>query len=127
MTIHGLVHDWLEAKGLDFRPGANWVRRLLRGMRLSSPLPNPAGASDRVVPPRCQASSAGQHRGGHDIHGRLQHRPWPAGHAGADRASGQDSRRLAGATLAGAHSPRQRMVGPPQRRSCSSQPHWTTC
>ena len=43
----------------------------------------------------------GQHQGGHDIHGRLHHGPWPAGHA--DRASGQDRRRLAG----GAHSPRQ--------------------
>ena len=40
--------------------------------------------SDRVGPPRRQTSSAaGQHKGGHDIHGRLQHGPWPAGHAGA--------------------------------------------
>ena len=37
---------------------------------------------------------------------RFQHGPWPAGHAGADRARRQDRRRLAGAALARAHSPR---------------------
>ena len=46
----------------------------------------------------------GQRKGGDDIHGRLQHGPWPAGHA--DRASGQDRRRLAGEALAGAYSSR---------------------
>ena len=70
-------------------------------------LPPPAGATNRVGSPRCQASSAArQHKGGHDIHGRLQHGPWPAGYAGADRARGKDRRRLAGASLAGAYSPR---------------------
>ena len=54
-------------------------------------------------PPRRKTSAR---KGGHDIHGRLQHGPWPAGQAGADRAVGQDRRRLAGATLAGAHSSR---------------------
>ena len=59
------------------------------------------------VPSRRQTSSAaGQHEGGHDIHGRCQHGSWSAGHAGADRARGQDRRRLAGAALAGAHSSR---------------------
>ena len=52
------------------------------------------------------SSAAGQHEGGHDIHGRLQHGTWPGGHAGADRARGQDRRRLARAALAGAHSSR---------------------
>ena len=56
-----------------------------------------AGASDRGVK---QAPAVGQRKGSDDIHGRLQHGPWPAGHA--DRASPQDRRRLAG----GAHSPR---------------------
>ena len=52
-------------------------------------------------PPRREASSAaGQHEGGHDIHSRFQYGPWPAGHAGADRARVQDRRRLAGAALA---------------------------
>ena len=47
-------------------------------------------------PPRRQTSSAaGQHEGGHDVHSRLQHGPWPAGHAGADRTRWQDRRRLA--------------------------------
>ena len=51
-------------------------------------------ASDRVERPRRPTSSVlGQHKGGHDIHCRLQHRPWPAAHAGADRASGQERRR----------------------------------
>ena len=58
-------------------------------------------------PPRHEAcSAAGQRKGGHDVHSRLQHGPWPAGHAGADRTRGQDRRRLAGAALAGAHPPR---------------------
>ena len=35
VTIHGLVHEWLDAEGLDVRPGREWVRRLLHGMRLS--------------------------------------------------------------------------------------------
>ena len=70
-------------------------------------VPPPPSASDCVGPPRRRTgSAAGQHKGGHDVHGRLQHGPWPAGHAGADRARGQDRRRFAGADLAGAHSPR---------------------
>ena len=48
------------------------------------------GASDRIAGP-----AAGQHQGGHDIHDRLQHGPWPTRHAGADRARGHDRRRLA--------------------------------
>ena len=57
-------------------------------------------------PPRRQTSSAtGQHGRGHDIHGRFQNGPWLAGHAGAERARGQDRRRLAQAGLEGAHSP----------------------
>ena len=35
VTIHGLVLEWLDAEGLDVRPGDTWVRQLLRGMRLS--------------------------------------------------------------------------------------------
>ena len=35
VTIHGLVHEWLDAEGLDVRPCYSWVTRLLRGMRLS--------------------------------------------------------------------------------------------
>ena len=34
-TIRGLVCDWLDAEGLYVRPGCDWVRQLLRGMRLS--------------------------------------------------------------------------------------------
>ena len=71
-------------------------------------LPALAGVSDRVGPARREAvPAAGQRKGGHDIHGRLQHGSWPAGHAGADRTRGQDRRRLAGAALAGAHTPRR--------------------
>ena len=67
-------------------------------------MPPPPGASNRMGPPRRQTSSDTE--GGHDIHGRLQHGPWPAGHADADGTRGQDRRRLAGAAPAGAHSPR---------------------
>ena len=64
-------------------------------------MPPPAGAPDRVRPPRRQRSSAaGQHEGGHDFHGRPQHGPWPAGHA--------------------------RSAGQRRPRSCSSRPLWTT-
>ena len=39
-------------------------------------LPAPAGVSDRVGPPRRDAApAAGQHKGGHDIHGRFQRGP----------------------------------------------------
>ena len=133
VTMRSLVHEWLdvEREGLDVRPGREWVRQLLHGMRLSYKKPAavadgqahwqrrprrehrrdllspPACASDRVGPPRREANSAvGQHEGGHDIRGRLQHGPWRAGHAGADRELGPDRRRLAGAALAGAHSSR---------------------
>ena len=50
--------------------------------------------------------AAGQHERSHDSHICLQHGPRRAGHAGADRARGQDRRRLAWAALAGAHSSR---------------------
>ena len=154
LTIHGLVHELLDAEGHDVRPSKWWVRQLLRGMRSSNEKPAKCvkelhspeqqhanthrlfiklcwlmnthavsanrvvnidetpcrlllGASDRVGPPRRQVSSAaGQHEGGHDTQGRLPNGPWPAGYAGADRSRGQDRRRLAGAALAGAHSPR---------------------
>ena len=86
-------------------------------------LPPTAGASDRVGPWREASSAAGQHKGGHDIQGRLQQGPWLAGHVGADRARGQDRRRLAGAALTGAHSSRQKTAGQRRRRSCTP---WTT-
>ena len=35
VTIRGLMHEWLDAEGLDARPGEWWVRQLLHGMRLS--------------------------------------------------------------------------------------------
>ena len=35
VTIHGLVLEWLDAEGLDVRPGYKWVWRLLRGMCLT--------------------------------------------------------------------------------------------
>ena len=35
VTIRVLVHDWLDAEGLDVRPGKRWVKKLLRGMHLS--------------------------------------------------------------------------------------------
>ena len=35
VTIRGLVLEWLDAEGLDVRPGDTWVRQLLRGMHLS--------------------------------------------------------------------------------------------
>ena len=38
VTIHGLVLEWLDAEGLDVRPG-DWVNQLLRGMRLSCKKP----------------------------------------------------------------------------------------
>ena len=70
-------------------------------------MPPPPGASNWLGPPRHETGpAAGQHQGGHDVHDRLQHGPWPAGHAGADRARRQDRHRLARAALAGAHSPR---------------------
>ena len=161
--------EWLDAEGLDVRPGRIWVKQLLYGMRLSYKKPakcvtelhsleqqhanthrlfiklcwlvdKHAVSADCVVnidETSCRlpvhqigwgrgvqtSSAAGQHKGGHDIHGRLQHGPWLAGHAGADCASGQDRRRLAGATLAGAHSPRHVR----ERLGHHSQPHWTTC
>ena len=63
--------------------------------------------SCRLGPPRREAGpAAAQHEGGHNVHGRPQHGPWPAGHAGADRTRWQDRRRLARAALAGAHPPR---------------------
>ena len=39
-TIRGLVLEWLDAEGLDGRPGDTWVKRLLRGMCLSSKKPD---------------------------------------------------------------------------------------
>ena len=33
VTIRGLVHDWLDAQGLDVRPGKWWVNQLLHGMQ----------------------------------------------------------------------------------------------
>ena len=39
VTIHGLVLEWLDAGGLDVRPGYHWVWELLRGMRLSFRMP----------------------------------------------------------------------------------------
>ena len=35
LTIHSLVLDWLDAEGHDVRPGREWVRQLLRRVRLS--------------------------------------------------------------------------------------------
>ena len=35
VTIRVLVHDWLDAEGLDVRSGREWVSKLLGGMRLS--------------------------------------------------------------------------------------------
>ena len=35
VTIRGFVYEWLDAEGLDFRPGYCSVKQLLRGMRLS--------------------------------------------------------------------------------------------
>ena len=34
-SIRSLVYEWLDAEGLDVRPGDTWVKQLLRGMRLS--------------------------------------------------------------------------------------------
>ena len=141
VTIRGLVLEWLDAEGLDARPGEWWVRQLLHGMRLSFKKPakclkelhSPAlqeanthrlfiklcwlvdkhvVSADRVVhidETSCRlllvhqtgwgrreaSSAAGQHEGSHDVHGRLQHGPWTAGHARADRARRQDRRRQA--------------------------------
>ena len=39
VTIHGLAHEWLDAEELDVRSDREWVRRLLRGMRLSCKKP----------------------------------------------------------------------------------------
>ena len=33
-TVRGLVHEWVDAEGLDARPCQRWVQQLLRGMRL---------------------------------------------------------------------------------------------
>ena len=64
-------------------------------------VPPPRGASNRIGPPQHEAcSAAGQRkRGGYDVHSRLQHGPWPAGHAGADRSHGKTGRRLVRAAL----------------------------
>ena len=35
VTIRGLVLEWLDAEELDVHPSKSWVKRLLRGMRLS--------------------------------------------------------------------------------------------
>ena len=97
VTIRGLVYEWLDAEGLDVRPGKSWVKQLLRGMRLSFKKPakclkelhSPALQEVQHAPAvhqavlahgqaRCQrgpprretSSAAGQHQGGHDIHGR---------------------------------------------------------
>ena len=92
-------------------------------------LPPPPGAPDRVGLPRRRISSgAGQHEGGHDIDGRLQHGPWPAGHAGAGRARRQERRRLAGEVLGRSAliTSRWRPAGPRRPRSCRSRPLSTT-
>ena len=34
VTIRTLVYEWLDTEGLEVRPGREWVRQLLRGMRL---------------------------------------------------------------------------------------------
>ena len=39
VAIRGLVHEWLEAEGLDVRPCVTWVKQLLRGMGLSCKKP----------------------------------------------------------------------------------------
>ena len=39
VTIHDLVLEWLDAEGLDVRPGKWWVKKLLHGMRLSDKKP----------------------------------------------------------------------------------------
>ena len=39
VTIRGLVLEWLDAEGLDVRPGYSWVKQLLHGMRLSCKKP----------------------------------------------------------------------------------------
>ena len=39
VTVHGLVLEWLGAEELDVRPSYEWVRQLLRGMRLSRKKP----------------------------------------------------------------------------------------
>ena len=53
-----------------------------------------------------QAQLQDNAKGSHDIHDRLQDGSWPAGHVGAGRTRWLHRRRLAGAALAGAHSPR---------------------
>ena len=124
VTIRSLVREWLDAEGLDVRPCREWVRKLLRGMRLSYKKPalcvkelhspeqqhanthrlcwlvdKDAVCADRVVnihetscrllpvhqiawgrPQRQTSSAAGQHEGGHDMHGRLQHATCPQRH-----------------------------------------------
>ena len=84
-------------------------------------------------PRRQTGPGAGQHKGGHDIHGWLQQGPWPSGHAGADRQIGRSYTRarqtpscrssLGRSTLI---TSRQRTAGPRRPRSCSSRPHWPT-
>ena len=122
VTIRGLVLEWLDAEGLDVRPGVTWVKRLLRGMRLS--YKKPAKCLKELHSPEHQ--HANSHRlfiklcwlmDKHPVNadrvvnldetsccllpvhqigwGRLRHGPWPAGHAGADRTRWQDRRLLA--------------------------------
>ena len=80
-----------------------------------------------VGPPRRQTSpAAGQHAGGHDIHGRLQHvAPWICRCRSCTRARQTPScpSSPGQSTLI---TSRQRTAGPRRRRSCSSRPHWTT-
>ena len=165
------------AEKLDVRPSCEWVRQLLRGMRLSRKKPakclkelhspeqqhanthrlftklcwlmdTHAVGADRVVSideTSCRllpvrqtgwgrrgkktGPAAGQHQGGHDIHDRLQHGPWPTQHAGADRARRQDRRRFARAALAGAHSPRhlRERLGHDHHDLAARGRPWLTC
>ena len=152
VTMRGLVQEWLDAEGLDVRPGEGWGKQLLRGMRLSYKKPakylkelhspeqqhanthrlfiklrwlmSTCGVSaDRVVnvdETSCRLLPVHQIGWGRrgvkraQLHGNTREATTFTVAFSMDRARldmlvqivhGQDRRRLAGAALAGAHSP----------------------
>ena len=53
VMIRGLVLEWLDAEGLDVRPGEWWVKQVLRGMRFE--LQEARQVRERAPQPRAAA------------------------------------------------------------------------
>ena len=154
-TIHGLVHEWLEAQGLDVRPIERWVHRLLHGMRLR--YKKPAKCVKELHSPEQQHANTHRlfiklcwlvstHAVGADRVVNIDEtscRLLPVhqigwGRRGVKQAQLQGNTKEATTFTAWTRGPldmlvqiahagsRPRTAGPPRRRSCSSQPHVTT-